>query len=91
MKTFNYDLIEKPETSFYFTAKVLSELEVDGSKFPFLFINDFLNGCMNLHNYHKKIFCRRLANILSNNNNLRPDYQNLSNLIIYDFLQEKTK
>ena len=41
MKTFNYDLIEKPETSFYFTAKVLSELEVDGSKFPFYLLMIF--------------------------------------------------
>ena len=86
-----YKLIEKTTSSFFFTAKVLSELELEGSKFPFLFINDFLNGCQNLHPYNKKIFCRKLSKILSNNNNLRSDYQNLSNMIIFDFLQEKTK
>ena len=85
---FKYKLIEKTTSSFYFTAKVLSELESEVS-ISFYIYKWFLNGCQNLHPYNKKKYCRKLAQILSNNKNSRVDYQNLSNMIIFDFLQEK--
>ena len=51
-----YNLQKKPTSDFFYTAKLLSELEINGSKYYYLFVNDFLNSCRNLQPYNKKNF-----------------------------------